>query len=94
MMNNEITINNTLDSIPTPKNDAKTIIGLIKSDGKVTGYQLSDNTKVSRDEAVSMASQGMIYGVAIAHKGDTKYLKSIPNASENDNLGNLPSITE
>ena len=93
-MNNEINIKNTLDNIPTPKDNAKTIIGLIKSKGKVTGYQLSDNTKVDRDEAVSMASQGMISGVAIAHKGDTKYLKSIPNGSESDNLGNLPSLTE
>lgn len=93
-MNNEINIKNTLDNIPTPKDNAKTIIGLIKSEGKVTGYQLSDNTKVDRDEAVSMASQGMISGVAIAHKGDTKYLKSIPNGSESDNLGNLPTVTE
>lgn len=93
-MNNEINIKNTLDNIPTPKDNAKTIIGLIKSEGKVTGYKLSDNTNVSKDEAISMASQGMISGVGIAHKGDTKYLKSIPNSSESDNLGNLPSFTD
>lgn len=93
-MNNEINIKNTLDNIPTPKDNAKTIIGLIKSEGKVTGYKLSDNTNVSKEEAISMASQGMISGVGIAHKGDTKYLKSIPNGSESDNLGNLPSFTD
>lgn len=93
-MNNEINIKNTLDNIPTPKDNAKTIIGLIKSEGKVTGYKLSDNTNVSKDEAITMASQGMISGVGIAHKGDTKYLKSIPNGSESDNLGNLPSFTD
>lgn len=93
-MNNEVNINNTLDEIPTPKNNAKTIVGLIKNEGKITGYKLSDNSKVSRDEAVNMALKGMISGVAIAHNGDTKYLKSIPNGCENDNLGNLPSISE
>ena len=93
-MNNEINIKNTLDNIPTPKDNAKTIIGLIKSEGKVTGYKLSDNTNVSKEEAISMASQGMISGVGIAHKGDTKYLKSIPNGSESDNLGNLPSFID
>lgn len=93
-MNNEINIKNTLDNIPTPKDNAKTIIGLIKSEGKVTGYKLSDNTNVSKDEAITMASQGMISGVGIAHKGDTKYLKSIPNGSESDNLGNLPSFID
>ncbi len=93
-MNNETNIKNTLDNIPTPKDNAKMIIGLIKSEGKVTGYKLSDNTNVSKDEAISMASQGMISGVGIAHKGDTKYLKSIPNGSESDNLGNLPSFTD
>lgn len=93
-MNNEINIKNTLDNIPTPKDNAKTIIGLIKSEGKVTGYKLSDNTNISKEEAISMASQGMISGVGIAHKGDTKYLKSIPNGSESDNLGNLPSFID
>ena len=40
-----------------------------------------------------MAKQGQISGVGIAHRGDTEYLKSVPNGSENDNLGNLPSIS-
>ena len=28
---------NTLDDIPTPKNDAKEIVGLTKSSGRITG---------------------------------------------------------
>lgn len=36
---------------------------------------------------------GRITGVGIAHRGDTEYLKSIPNGIENDNLGNLPSVS-
>ena len=40
-----------------------------------------------------MAKQGQIAGVGIAHRGDTEYLKSIPDDSENNNLGNLPSVS-
>ena len=37
-----------------------------------------------------MAKQGQNAGVGIAHCGDTEYLKSIPDGSENNNLGNSP----
>ena len=40
-----------------------------------------------------MAKQGQIVGVGIAHRGDTECLKSIPDGSENNNLGNLPSVS-
>ena len=43
--------------------------------------------------AVSMAKQGKIAGVGVAHRGDTEYLKAISNGSEQDNLGNLPSVS-
>ena len=48
---------------------------------------------LSTVEAVDMAKQGQIAGVGIAHRGDTEYLKSIPDGSENNNLGNLPSVS-
>ena len=83
----------TLDQIPQANANAKRIVGLVKEGGRITGYQLSDETFVSKPEAVSMAKQGQIAGVGIAHRGDTEYLKSIPNGSENDNLGNLPSVS-
>lgn len=86
-------VKNTLDQIPQPGADAKRIVGLVKEGGRVTGYKLSDETFVSRQDAVSMAKQGQIAGVGIAHRGDTEYLKSIPNGNENDNLGNLPSVS-
>ena len=47
----------TLDDIPTPKADAKEIVGLVKSSGKITRYQLSDG-------------------------------------KEDNNLGNLPSVSK
>lgn len=82
-----------LDQIPQANADAKHIVGLVKEGGRITGYKLSDETFVSKPEAVSMAKQGQIAGVGIAHRGDTEYLKAIPNGSENDNLGNLPSVS-
>lgn len=88
-MNN---IKNTLDEIPTPDDKAKAITGLVKKNGKITGYQLSDKTIVSKQEAVNMARQGKIKGVGIAHNADTEYLKSVPNGTEGDNLSNLPTV--
>lgn len=82
---------NTLDEIPSPKNNAKHIIGLIKENGRITGYRLSDNTSVAKDVAVNMARQGEITGVGIAHNGSTQYLKAIPDGTEKNNLGNLPT---
>lgn len=86
-------VKNTLDQIPQANANAKRIVGLVKEGGRITGYQLSDNTIVKKQQAVNMAKQGQITGVGIAHRGDTEYLKSIPNGNENDNLGNLPSVS-
>ena len=83
----------TLDQIPQANPSAKRIVGLVKKGGRITGYQLSDNTIVEKQQAVNMAKQGQIAGVGIAHRKDTEYLKAIPNGSENDNLGNLPSVS-
>ena len=83
----------TLDQIPQANANAKRIVGLVKDGGRITGYQLSDESFVSKPEAVSMAKQGQIAGVGIAHRGDTEYLKSIPDGTENNNLGNLPSVS-
>ena len=86
-------VKNTLDQIPQANSNAKRIVGLVKESGRITGYQLSDNTVVEKQQAVNMAKQGQIAGAGIAHRGDTKYLKSIPDASENNTLGNLPSVS-
>lgn len=84
---------NTLDDIPRPGNNAKDIVGLVKSSGKVTGYQLSDGRTVSKEEGVAMAKSGEINGVGIAHRGDSEYLKSLPDGTEQNNLTNLPSVS-
>lgn len=83
---------NALDEVPQPKADAKEITGLLKSHGKITGYQLSDGATISKEEGVAMAKAGEIRGVGVAHRKDTEYLKSLPDGSENNNLGSLPTV--
>ena len=92
-MDGNLLAKNTLDQIPQASPDANRIVGLVRESGKITGYNLSDESVVSKSDAVQMAKQGKIAGVGIAHRGDTEYLKSIPNQNENDNLGNLPAVS-
>lgn len=82
-----------LDDVPEAKADAKEIVGLVKNSGRVTGYQLSDGSTVSKEEGVAMAKAGEIQGVGVAHRKDSEYLKSLPDDTEDNNLGNLPSVS-
>ncbi|MDE6626933.1 MAG: DUF3892 domain-containing protein [Lachnospiraceae bacterium] len=81
-----------MDEIPTPSADAVSITGLVKKSGRISGYQLSDDRIVSREEGVSLAKNGKIKGVGIAHNKDTEYLKSIPDDTEDNNLSALPTV--
>lgn len=92
-MNTNELVKNTLDEIPKANANAKRIVGLVKQSGRVTGYKLSDDSIVTKPQAVSMAKQGEIAGVGIAHRKNQEYLKSIPDGTENNNLGNLPSVS-
>lgn len=92
-MNGQELAKQTFDQIPQPDANARHIVALVKQGGRITGYQLSDDSIVEKQKAVSMAKQGQIAGVGIAHRKDTEYLKSIPDGSENNNLGNLPSVS-
>lgn len=81
-----------IDDIPTPRNDAREIIGLVKESGRVTGYQLSDGTLVSKEEGVMIAKEGGIRGVGISHRNGTEYLKTLPDEKEGNNLSSLPTV--
>lgn len=91
--NTQTLAQNTLDQIPTPSKDAKSITALVKESGKVTGYQLSDNTMLNKAQAVALARQGGIKGVGVAHRGDTEYLKTLPDGDDSNNLSNLSSVS-
>jgi hypothetical protein len=82
-----------LKDIPQPKADAKRITALVKEGGRTAGYQLSDGRVLSKEEGVRLARQGGIAGVGIATRKGNEYLKSLPDDSEGNNLGNLPAIT-
>lgn len=92
-MDGQELVKQTLDQIPQAQPTAKRIVGLVKEGGRITGYRISDNSIVEKKQAVNMAKQVQIAGVGIAHRGDTEYLKSIPDGSENNNLSNLPSVS-
>ena len=76
---------------PVPNKDAKTIMKLIRTNGKISGYQLSDGTVLSKADGVALAKQGGIRGVAIASRNGSEYLRSIQDGKESNNLGDLPS---
>jgi len=76
---------------PVPNKDAKSITGLVRKNGKISGYELSDGTVLSKHEGVALAKQGGIRGVAIASRNGSEYLRSLPDGDENNNLGDLPS---
>lgn len=82
-----------LDEIPEAKADTKEIIGLVKDSGKVTGYQLSDGQIVDKQEGIELARQGNIKGVGISSRNGNEYLKSLPDDTESNNLGNLPAVS-
>ena len=82
-----------LEDIPQPNADAKQITALVKEEGRITGYQLSDGRVLNKEEGVQLAKQGGIRGVGVATRNGTEYLKSLPDEDEGNNLGNLPSVT-
>lgn len=65
----------------------------MKEGSRITGYKLSGKVFLSNPEAVFIAKRGQIADIGIAHRGDTEYLKFIPNGNKNTNLGNLPSVS-
>jgi len=79
---------------PVPDEDALSITGLIIKSGKISGYQLSDGEKVSKEQGVQMAKDNRIKGVGVAVKQGTEYLRTLPDGDENNNLGNLPSVSQ
>ena len=79
---------------PVPNKDARSIVKLVRKDGKVSGYELSDGAILSKRAGVALAKQGGIRGVAIASRGGSEYLRSLPDGDESNNLGDLPSMPQ
>lgn len=45
-------------------------------------------------DEVPTPKSGDIQGVGVAHRKDSEYLKALPDGTKNNNLGNLPSVSE
>jgi len=82
-----------MKEIPEARSDASEISALVKDGGKVTGYQLASGQMLDKAQAVALAKQGGIKGVGIAERDGSEYLKSIPDATENNNLSHLPTVS-
>ncbi len=85
---------NINEEVPTPDANAMKITKLVKHSGDVVGYELSNGQRVSKEEGISMAKAGHISGVAVALNKGNEYLRSLPDDTENNNLGSLPTISE
>ncbi|WP_167955860.1 DUF3892 domain-containing protein [Anaerosporobacter faecicola] len=85
---------NALDDIPQPNANAQEIVALVKHSGKVTGYQLSNGTTLSKEDGVALAKTGGIKGVGISHRNGQEYLKSLPDQTDNNNLSRLPTVSD
>lgn len=85
---------NTLQEIPTPTADACQIVALVKRSGRISGYKLSDGQILDKPAAINLARQGGIAGVGIASRNGNEYLKSLPDDAEDNNLGNLPTVSQ
>ncbi|MDR3239235.1 MAG: DUF3892 domain-containing protein [Clostridiales bacterium] len=82
-----------MKEIPQPAAGAAHITALVKEEGRVSGYQLSDGRLLSKEEGLQLAKAGGIAGVGISENRGGEYLKSIPDGTESNNLGNLPSLS-
>ncbi len=82
----------SLAEIPTPNTNAKSITALVKKSGKVIGYEIANETIITKEEAISLARQGGIKGVGISTRNGSEYLKSLPDGAEDNNLDSLPTI--
>ena len=64
-------VKQTLDQIPQASANAKRIVGLVKEGGRITGYQLSDNSVVEKQQAVNMAKRGQMVVSRVMRKIDS-----------------------
>ena len=82
-----------MKDIPSAKSNAKEITGIVKESGKTTGYQISGDKIVSREQGVKMAKAGQLKGVGIATNKGSEYIKSLPDSKHRNNLSDLPTIS-
>jgi hypothetical protein len=75
--------------------EKNSIKAIIKHSGEITGYELSNGEKVTKEKGVELAKAGTICGVSVStsRKGE-EYLRSLKDDDESNNLSALPVIEE
>ena len=75
--------------------DKNSITAIMKHSGEITGYELSNGEKITKEKGVELAKAGIISGVSVAtsRKGE-EYLRSLRDNDESNNLSSLPIIEE
>jgi hypothetical protein len=75
--------------------EKNTIKAIIKHSGEITGYELSNGEKITKERGVELAKNGSISGVSVSRsrKGE-EYLRSLRDDDESNNLNSLPIVDE
>lgn len=75
--------------------ERNSIKAIIKNSGEITGYELSNGEKITKEKGVELAKAGAISGVSVStsRKGE-EYLRSLRDDDESNNLSSLPVIDE
>lgn len=75
--------------------EKNSIKAIIKHSGEITGYELSNGEKITKERGVELAKAGAICGVSVStsRKGE-EYLRSRRDDDESNNLSSLPVIEE
>ncbi|ACD23443.1 DUF3892 domain-containing protein [Clostridium botulinum] len=86
---------NSTKEVTTPSSNSQSISAVIKNSGEITGYELSNGQRISKEEGVKMAKDGNIAGVSVSvSKKGEEYLRSLPDQNESNNLSSLPTISD
>ncbi|EKQ51012.1 MULTISPECIES: DUF3892 domain-containing protein [unclassified Clostridium] len=87
--------NEDLTSKSQTDSEKNSIKAIIKHSGEITGYELSNGEKVTKERGVELAKEGAICGVSVStsRKGE-EYLRSRRDDDESNNLSSLPVIEE
>ncbi|OOM68445.1 DUF3892 domain-containing protein [Clostridium sp. BL-8] len=75
--------------------EQNSVKAIIKHSGEITGYELSNGEKITKEKGVELAKAGVISGVSVStsRKGE-EYLRSLRDDDESNNLSSLPVIDE
>lgn len=68
------------------------VVAVEKEGVEIVKYQLDNGDVIDKDQAIKMAEDGKIEGVSVVDRNGSKYLRSLLDGNENNNLQNLPEI--